>query len=223
MHPQTLTARALATLAQAAQAQGFDTRTHAGRARLAAFAGMPQAQLDAPFVKGDADLVFVIEMARVLAVPLHQLLDESRRHFQFLPLYPYLGGDPLHLSLPSAWIRQLDLASLFYVEIAGSDFETGLPPHSVVVLTRQLDRIQVGRAYFLDGEAGAAFRRCTALNADGSVVWGAFGDGDVGRTALPSRRTDTPATPALAADLTDTLVIADTLWLGRVLGTFRPD
>ena len=97
MHPQTLTARALATLAQAAQAQGFDTRTHAGRARLAAFAGMPQAQLDAPFVKGDADLVFVIEMARVLAVPLHQLLDESRRHFQFLPLYPYLGGDPLHL------------------------------------------------------------------------------------------------------------------------------
>lgn len=230
--------RAARTLRQHALTLGFDVGDAGDRALLADRAALPRALLERVHgddAAGSPSVADVVQLALALDVDVGELLSAPRRDFELLPVHPFFGGEPLHLSVPRAWVGTAPRSErLFYIRTDEADAESGLPPRSVVIAQRGEYAPRVGSAYVLEREDGYLIRRCTARLPTGAWVLGAFQDTGEHRDAgmaAPSPPSTVPVVLSARHPGRLRLVTADDAgapdpgpWVvGRVLGVWQPE
>lgn len=202
-----------------AKAHGFDTSQTSGIVLLSHFCGIDRTHLTAFFTGARTDYNVIVGLCRAFSVSVGELLDTPRRGFSLLSVYPFVGGEPVFVSLPRVFGERFTPEQLFYLRvISATNYETGAPMGTWFLGTRSL-KLEVGKAYVLSHmELGEQIRVCTSLSLNKATF---------------SLKRDDPAKPPFRATFSHDephILYVETPqqheeWIvaGRIIGTFVPE
>lgn len=158
-------------LVEALRGYGFDAETKSGRTDLSMHSGVPVAALNELFDQHVENNNAVISLCRLIGLPVEELLRDKEDRIDIVSVFPYEGGKPVRLLIPSELCLSVEQKSLFFLRVASG--EDG--PSSFLLGTRASGAPQLNVTYIVEDDISIEIMRCTVANADGSCTLAVVG------------------------------------------------